>query len=46
LAGVTVDDVATVNTAPDAQLVGAQFRVLAVADDGVGVARRITARRV
>lgn len=46
LAGVTIDDVATVNTAPDAQLVGAEFRVLAVADDGVGVARRITARRV
>lgn len=46
LTGVAVDDLATVNTAPDTQLVGAQLRVLAVADDGVGVARRITARRI
>lgn len=44
--GVRVDDLVTVNAAPDVQLVGARLRVLAVGDDGVGVARRITARRV
>ena len=41
-----VDDIATVNTAPDSRLVGARLRVTAVADDGLGIARKITARRI